>query len=155
MLLSYLLHIFTYDPCRIIINYIFPKAYHNGSNKNLWGKTWLESKGNQIEIERYAPQKPIKMNNIGSYSPWKCPKCKKRNLIANRICSKCNFEHYWECADCSTLNISDNLSCIKCNREKNYSEYIREKWTCKGCQEEHENQFDTCWKCSSKKTKKD
>jgi len=142
VLLSYILNIFTYYPCRMIINYIFPLEYHNGSHKN------YATIKDQSLINNYVPERPLKKENIGSYSPWKCPNCKKRNFIANRICAKCDFEHYWQCSKCATLNISDNLSCINCNIEKNASKKLLETWTCKNCKEEHENIFDECWKCA-------
>ena len=137
-----------YYPLRIIINMIYPKKYRNGSNKNYHLNSFFwNPKEQRRKIRVYIPLKPI-AKKIGSYAPWECPKCQKKNFIANRICSKCNFEEYWECQKCDSLNISDNASCIKCNLKRGESDYLEEIWTCPKCKEENENIFTQCWKCT-------
>ena len=141
--------IISYYPLRIIINMIYPKKYKNGSKKNyhLHSLFFLSTQEEIRNIKTYIPSKPLEQK-IGSYLPWECPKCKKTNLIANRICSKCNFEHYWKCQKCDTLNISNNILCIKCNLKKGESDYLEETWECPKCQEAIEKVFTECWKCT-------
>ena len=142
--------IMTYYPCRIMINLIYPKEYHNGSNKNYLLKVNNFGLKDQTNIRKYVPFKPT-LKNIGSYAPWRCPECKKTNLIENRVCAKCDFEYYWKCYECETLNISDNISCVRCDMPKDRTQELRNTWTCNKCKEEHENIFTDCWNCLSAK----
>ena len=147
--ISYLIiTIIGYYPLRIITNMIYPKKYRNGSNRNYHLTFFFNStKEERKNIRTYLPSPPI-AKKIGSYAPWTCPKCQKKNFIENRVCAKCDFEEYWKCQKCDSLNISDNSSCIKCNLKRGESDYLEETWACPECKEENENIFTQCWRCT-------